>query len=88
MDNTHHSNAGDRMCRQPVYRRERDEFSPLVTPEEAGAFLRVHPKTINRLARTKQIPALRIGRQWRYRWADLIDWAAGQVESACQPVGC
>jgi excisionase family DNA binding protein len=52
---------------------------------EAGAFLGVHPKTINRLARLGQIPAFRIGKLWRYRISDLTEWADSKVESICQP---
>ena len=88
MSSKQHHNTDCRMCRQPVVRRERDEFEPLATPEEAGSFLRLHPKTVNRMARLKQIPALRLGKHWRYRWSDLIDWSAAKVESAGQPVEC
>ena len=64
----------------------RTEFEALVTPAEASAYLRVHPKTIIRLARQRAIPALRIGKHWRFRLSDLIDWTATKVQSPCQPV--
>lgn len=52
---------------------------------EAGAFLGIHPKTINRLARMGQIPAFRIGKLWRYRISDLTAWADSRVNFSCQP---
>jgi len=61
-------------------------WEPLLTPIEAGAFLRIHQKTAIRMARTKQVPALRLGKHWRFRLADLTAWAASQVNSICEPV--
>ena len=76
-----------KMCKQPITRHERNEFEALVTPEEASAYLRVHPKTVTRLARQKAIPALRIGKHWRFRVCDLVDWTEGRLQSSGQPVG-
>jgi excisionase family DNA binding protein len=61
-------------------------WEPLLTPEEAGAYLRVHQKTAIRYAREKRIPAIRLGgKLWRFRSSDLTAWAASQIESGCQP---
>ena len=57
----------------------------LLTPAEAWTYLRIHPKTVNRLAREKAIPALRVGRHWRFREVDLTQWTASQVNSVRQP---
>jgi excisionase family DNA binding protein len=86
MSNSHPPIASTRMCREPLDRHFRTEFESLVTPAEASAYLRVHPKTIIRLARQRAIPALRIGKHWRFRLSDLIDWTETKVQSACQPV--
>jgi excisionase family DNA binding protein len=75
-----------KMCRQPSNRSQRNEFEALVTPEEAGSYLRIHPKTVVRLARQKLLPALRIGKHWRFRASDLIDWTEGRLQSSSQPV--
>lgn len=76
----------NKMCRQPIIRHAKEEFVPLVTPKEAGAFLRIHEKTAVRMARRREIPALRVRHQWRFRACDLLDWADSQVESSRQPV--
>jgi excisionase family DNA binding protein len=60
-------------------------WTSLLTPAEAARYLRVHPKTIIRLARQQAIPALRLGKHWRFRATDLETWAARQVQSTCQP---
>lgn len=62
-----------------------NSFQPLWHPKEAATFLGIHEKTVIRLARQKAIPALRLGKHWRFRAADLEAWAGQQVESPCQP---
>jgi excisionase family DNA binding protein len=57
----------------------------LLTPAEAAGHLRIHPKTVNRMARHGTIPAIRLGKHWRFRFADLTAWADMQVKSASQP---
>jgi excisionase family DNA binding protein len=42
-----------------------------LTTEEVLAYLNVTPRTIYRLIRTGELPAIRIGRQWRFRRSDL-----------------
>jgi excisionase family DNA binding protein len=63
-----------------------NNFEPLLTPIEAGAWLHVHPKTAIRMAREGSIPALRLGQKhWRFRRSDLAAWAEEQVRSPRQP---
>jgi excisionase family DNA binding protein len=38
---------------------------------EAARFLRLHPKTVKRMASTGQIPGCRLGRRWCFRPSDL-----------------
>jgi excisionase family DNA binding protein len=60
-------------------------FDPLLHPRDAGQYLGVHPKTVIKMARLHQLPALRLGKHWRFRAVDLTAWAAEQVESNRQP---
>ena len=46
----------------------------LITPAEVIAYLRVDVRTVYRLMRTGDLPAVRVGRQWRVRQADLDSW--------------
>ena len=56
-------------------------FEPLLDSEEAGRFLRIHPATVKRLARSGRLPGFRIGNRWRFRFSDLDDWAHSAVLS-------
>jgi excisionase family DNA binding protein len=49
-------------------------FEPLLNDEQAAALLSIHPKTLQRLARSRQIPAHRVGRYWRYRVSEIDTW--------------
>ena len=59
-------------------------FEPLLTDEQAGRLLGVHPKTLQRLARTGKVTAHRIGRFWRYRASELDKWLTGALASGSQ----
>jgi len=60
-------------------------FEPLLTAEEAAAHLRVHPKTIQRMARQQQIPCIRFGKYWRFRLSTLDEWLGTIENHSSQP---
>ena len=47
---------------------------PYLTTDEAAAYLKVCRKTVYRLARAGRLPAVRVGRHWRFRRRDLQAW--------------
>jgi excisionase family DNA binding protein len=49
-------------------------FEPLLDELQAGKLLGLHPKTLQRLARQGNIPAIRMGRYWRFRASALNQW--------------
>lgn len=53
-----------------------------LTTEEVLASLKVTPRTIYRLIRTGELPAVRVGRQWRFRQDDLDAWLDAQANHA------
>ena len=55
-------------------------WEPLLTPIEAAEMLRIHPKTALSLARNHGIPAIRLGKHWRFRACDLRSWAESQIQ--------
>ncbi len=57
---------------------EGHELPSFLTTEEVLTYLHVNPRTIYRLIRTGELPAVRIGRQWRFRESDLNDWIERQ----------
>ena len=48
-----------------------------LTTDEVLGYLRVNARTVYRLIRTGELPAVRIGRQWRIRRCDLDAWING-----------
>jgi len=51
-------------------------YSAFLTTAEVLGCLKVNPRTIYRLIKTGELPAIRIGRQWRFRRSDLDEWIA------------
>jgi len=49
-------------------------FEPLLDVSEAAKLLRIHPKTLRVKARRGVIPAIQIGRVWRFRASALNRW--------------
>jgi len=48
----------------------------VLTTTEAAQYLRLSTDTIKRLARSGQVAAAKVGRQWRWRKADLDEFLA------------
>jgi excisionase family DNA binding protein len=71
---------------QPANKDARStDFEALLDVSEAAALLRIHPKTLQRLARFAHVPAYRVGRFWRYRASDLEMWLRSGANSKRQP---
>jgi excisionase family DNA binding protein len=61
--------------------RDKKRLAEFLTTEDVLAYLRVTHRTIYRLARSGELPAVRIGRQWRFRRSDLDAWIDRQSAS-------
>jgi excisionase family DNA binding protein len=71
---------------EPVNKSIRSsDFEPLLDVSEAAGLLRIHPKTLQKLARFAHVPAYRVGRFWRYRASDLEMWLRSGANSKRQP---
>jgi excisionase family DNA binding protein len=60
-----------------------DQF---LTTEEVLEYLQINLRTIYRLLKARQIPAVRVGRQWRFRRADLDSWLAARAATGRDPL--
>ena len=49
-------------------------FEPLLDSMEAAQLLRIHPKTLQRMARRGEITGIQIGKLWRFRASALNEW--------------
>ena len=55
-------------------------IEPLWHPRDAAAYLGIHEKTIIKMARLRKLPALRLGKHWRFRSTDLEAWVASTIQ--------
>jgi excisionase family DNA binding protein len=62
-----------------------EPFEPLLSAEEAAEHLRIHVKTVQRFAREKRIPCVRMGKYWRFRLSALDRWVLAQQNRISQP---
>ena len=58
-------------------RRERTQ---IMTPKEAAKYLGFHLVTIYRLLKKQEIPATKIGGQWRFKKDILDDWLMSRMK--------
>jgi excisionase family DNA binding protein len=49
-----------------------------LTTEEVLEYLQVNLRTVYRLIKSKSIPAVRVGRQWRFKKQDIDAWLEGR----------
>ena len=57
----------------------------LLTSKEASQVLKIHPKVLERMAKRGEVPALKVGRFWRYRATTLDAWINSRLQSGRQP---
>lgn len=62
------------------------KFEPLLSADEAANHLRVHVKTLQRLAREHRVPCIRIGKYWRFHLSALDRWVTAQQNVCSQPL--
>ena len=63
-----------------------NEFEPLLSADEAAEHLRIHVKTLQKLAREQRVPCVRMGKYWRFRLSSLDRWVAAQENQSSQPL--
>ena len=57
----------------------------LLTSSDVGELLGIHPKVVERMAKRGEVPALKVGKFWRYRASALDGWIDSRLQSASQP---
>jgi len=56
-----------------------ESFEPLLDSDEAAALLRIHPKTLQKMARTGEIAGIQVGKLWRFRGSQLDQWLRSKL---------
>jgi excisionase family DNA binding protein len=49
-------------------------FEQLLDSDEAAALLKIHPKTLQKMARNGEITGVQVGRLWRFRASVINEW--------------
>jgi len=62
-----------------------DGIEVLLTGKEASQILKIHPKVLERMAKRGEVPALKVGKFWRYRATTLDAWINSRLQSGRQP---
>ena len=57
-----------------------------LTTDEVLEYLQVNLRTVYRLIKAGKIPAVRVGRQWRFRKADIDAWLEMESSHSARPV--
>jgi excisionase family DNA binding protein len=60
-------------------RREPVPSNEILTIEEVAAYLRLTPQTIYKWAQEKRIPAVKLGKEWRFRRSIIDRWFDEQM---------
>jgi len=61
-------------------------MAKIMTTKEIANYLRLHTLTINKLSKEGKVPAIRIGRVWRFD-KDIIDeWIARGLKRCVSPL--
>ena len=55
------------------------QFERLLDSDEAAALLGIHKKTLQRMARSGEVPGVQIGDLWRFRASTLNEWLASRL---------
>jgi excisionase family DNA binding protein len=58
-----------------------------LTTDEVLEYLQVNLRTVYRLIKAGKIPAIRVGRQWRFRKRDIDAWLESQRPRGGRPLG-
>jgi excisionase family DNA binding protein len=59
----------------------------ILSTKEAGLLIRMSPNKLRVLAEAGEVPAFRVGKNWRYRREDLVDWVSRQVAASAEGQG-
>jgi excisionase family DNA binding protein len=60
-------------------------YEPVVGAEQVAEMLGCSGKTVLRLAKTRQIPAVQIGKLWRFRRSVIDAWLSARLKCDGHP---
>jgi len=73
-ENRGRDHAAQRLSFSPPTRMSDRTFEELLDLRQAASLLGMHWKTLEIMARHRRIPALKVGKRWRFRASALNSW--------------
>jgi excisionase family DNA binding protein len=67
--------------------QRKNEFLTILTVREVAEYLRMSETKVYRLVKERRLPAVRIGKSWRFRKDLLDDWLSQCTESSMDDDG-
>jgi excisionase family DNA binding protein len=67
--------------------RREGPTSEILTIDEVAEYLRLTPQTIYKWAQEKRIPAVKLGKEWRFRRSVIDRWFDEQLLGSGSPFG-
>jgi excisionase family DNA binding protein len=69
----------------PISIEKRDRLQitttePLWTVEDVADYLRIQPETVRMKARAKEIPAIKVGKMWRFKVNEIKEMLKSKAE--------
>ena len=61
-------------------RNDRTVANEILTIDEVAEYLRLTPQTIYKWAQEKRIPAVKLGKEWRFRRSVIDKWFDDQLQ--------
>jgi excisionase family DNA binding protein len=61
--------------------------SRVLTVSEVSKYLRVHPSTVYRMLKKNQLPAFRVGSDWRFTVESIDQWRSDVESTGQAPAG-
>jgi len=71
---------------ESIFSQRTHPFEPLLDDVQVAALLKVHPKTVQKMARNRELPAIRVGRYWRFLPSALNSWIQQSMVKSLSPV--
>jgi len=59
--------------------------SEMLPAEETCRYLKITPRTLYRYLRSRQIPAFKLGKEWRFVRSDLEQWIRDRTRATLTP---
>lgn len=60
---------------------QQESTEPLWTVRDVALYLRLNPETVRLMARSGKIPAIKVGKSWRFRSSQIKYWLEVNIDT-------